>query len=155
MSCIINQHLPTRVVRRHTSDKPWVTDYFRQLIKQRQRAYLCGNSIEYRMLRNKVIRTANSIRLSYYQEQLSNFAIVTPAVGGNIQNPTGMGKTSSEFYAMANSLCGGDLGVLAGEIDSFFKSVCRDLDPLDVSIVPLDCPVPLNYTIDTDTVIKL
>ena len=24
-----------------------------------------------------------------------------------------------------------------------------------MSIVPLDCPVPLNYTIDTDTVIKL
>ena len=56
---------------------------------------------------------------------------------------------------MANSLCGGDLGVLAGEINSFFESVCRDLDPIDASIVPLDCPVPLNYTIDTDTVIKL
>ena len=56
---------------------------------------------------------------------------------------------------MANSLCSGDLGVLAGEINSFFESVCRDLDPIDVSIITLDCPVPFNYTIDTDTVIKL
>ena len=56
---------------------------------------------------------------------------------------------------MANSLCGGDLGILVCEINSFLESVCRDLDPPAVSIVPLDCPVPLNYTIDTDTVIKL
>ena len=156
MSSIINQHLPTRVVRRHTSDKPWVTDYFRQLIKQRQRAYLCGNSIEYRMLRNKVIRSASSIRSSYYQEQLSNLRNCDPRRWWkHTKSLTGLGKTSSEFYAMANSLCGGDLGVLAGEINSFFESVCRDLDPIDVSIVPLDCPVPLNYTIDTDTVLKL
>ena len=47
------------------------------------------------------------------------------------------------------------LSKLVTEINSFFESVCRDLDPIDVSIVPLDCPVPLNYTIDTDTVIKL
>ena len=28
MALLINQHLPTRRVRRHISDKSWVTDYF-------------------------------------------------------------------------------------------------------------------------------
>ena len=63
--------------------------------------------------------------------------------------PHRSGETSSEFHDKANS------SDLAGEINSLFESVCRDLDPLEVSIVQLDCPVPINYTIDTDTVIKL
>ena len=56
---------------------------------------------------------------------------------------------------MANSLCGGDLCILAGKIKSFCKSVCSDLVPLDVGIVQLVCTAPVNYTINTDTVLKL
>ena len=58
MTCLIYLHLPKRCIRRHTLDKPWVTDYFRQLIRLRQRAFLSGNFILYRKLRNKVISTA-------------------------------------------------------------------------------------------------
>ena len=35
---------------------------------------------------------------------------------------------------MANSLCGGDLSTLAGEINIFFESVSRDLAPLDAGM---------------------
>ena len=45
MTCLVDLHLPKRCVRRHTSDKPWITDYFRQLIRQRQLAFLSGNFI--------------------------------------------------------------------------------------------------------------
>ena len=69
MALLIDQHLPTRRVRRHTSDKPWVTDYFRQIVRQRQRAFLSGNNSLYRSLRNKVIRSAKSIRQSYIRSQ--------------------------------------------------------------------------------------
>ena len=53
MTCLTDLHLPKRCVRRHPSDKPWVTDYFRQLIRQRQRAFLSGNFILYRRLATK------------------------------------------------------------------------------------------------------
>ena len=153
---IINQHFPIRAVRRHSSDKPWVTDYFRQLINQRQRAYMCKNFTEYRILRNRVIRTANSIRSSYYREQISNLRNCDPhRWWKHTKSLTGLGKTSSDLHAMANSLCGGDLCILAGKINSFFESVCSDLVPLGVGIVPLVCPVPVNYTINTDTVLKM
>ena len=56
---------------------------------------------------------------------------------------------------MANVLCSGDLSVLAEKINSFFESVCMDLELLDLGVVPLDYPVPLNYTIHSDTVLKL
>ena len=71
MSNLLNQHLPTRRVSRHTSDNPWVTDYFRQLIFQCQRAFISGDIREHRILRNKVVSTANTIRSSYHREQLS------------------------------------------------------------------------------------
>ena len=105
MTCLIDLHLPKRCVRRHTSDKPWVTDYFRQLIRQRQRAFLSGNYILYRRLRNKVIRTAKSIRSSYYLEQLSSLRNCDPRRWWkHTKALTGLGKASSNLHAMANSL---------------------------------------------------
>ena len=68
---------------------------------------------------------------------------------------TGMVKTSSRLYAMANSLCGVEPGVLAGKINSLLESVCRHQEPLDVRIVLLYSPVPVNYIIDTDTILQL
>ena len=34
---------PTKVVTRHTADKPWVTDWFRDLVRKRQRAHMSGD----------------------------------------------------------------------------------------------------------------
>ena len=42
-----------KVVTRHTADKPWVTDYFRCLIRKRQLAFMSGDQCEYKALRNE------------------------------------------------------------------------------------------------------
>ena len=55
---------------------------------------------------------------------------------------------------MAYSLCGGDLSTLAGKVNSFFESVSRYLVPLDAGMVPLDCPVPMHYIVNSETVSK-
>ena len=103
-----------------------------------------------------MIRTDNSIRSSYYREQISNLHNCDPhRWWKHTKFLTGLGKTSFDLHAMANSLCGGDVSILAGKINSFFESVCSDLVPLGVSIVPLVCPVPVNYTINTNTVLKM
>ncbi len=36
-------HFPYKSVTRHTAEKPWVTDYFRHLTRQRQRALMSGD----------------------------------------------------------------------------------------------------------------
>ena len=46
--------LPTRVVRRRVTDKPWVTDEFCSLIRRRQAAWKRGHPAEYNRLRNKI-----------------------------------------------------------------------------------------------------
>ena len=69
MALLIDQHLPTRRVMRHKSDKPCVTDYFRQIIRQQHRAFLFANNSLYRSLRNKVIRSSVYPSV-FYQKQL-------------------------------------------------------------------------------------
>ena len=47
---------PTKSVTRHTADKPWVTDWFRDLVRKRQRAHMSGDLNQAKILRNKVNR---------------------------------------------------------------------------------------------------
>ena len=151
MTCLIDLHLPESV-RRHTSDKPWVTDYFHQIIWQRQRTFLSVNFIFYRRLRNKVVRTAKSIRSSYFLEQLSSLRNCDPRRWWkHNKDLTGLGKASSNLHAMAISLCGDDLSTLAGKVNSFFESVSKYLVPLDAGTVPLDFPVPMHYIVNSET----
>ena len=56
MNKLIVESFPCKNVKRHTADKPWVTDGFRKLIKLRQRIFLCGNMSQMRKLRNQVNR---------------------------------------------------------------------------------------------------
>ena len=88
MALLIDQYLPTRRVRRHTSDKS-----------------LAGNISLYRCLRNKVIRSAKSIRQSYYREQLRSLRNRDPRRWWQYTKAlTGLGTTSFDLHAMANSL---------------------------------------------------
>ena len=43
----------SKVLTRHTGDKPWITDGYRLLIRKRQRAHMKGDIIEARYLRNR------------------------------------------------------------------------------------------------------
>ena len=36
---VINHCFPNKTVTRHSGDKPWVTDWFRSLVRKRQRAH--------------------------------------------------------------------------------------------------------------------
>ena len=44
MERLMDQCFPFKTVTRHSSDKLWMTDSFRQLIKKRQRARMSGNT---------------------------------------------------------------------------------------------------------------
>ena len=63
---------PLNTVTRHSSDKPWVTDRFRHLIRQRQRARMSGDLAEARRLRNLVNRAAPQLRQQFYQSKIDS-----------------------------------------------------------------------------------
>ena len=53
---LLDFYLPIHQVKRHSSDKPWITDQFRRLIRQRQYAWINGDRTEYNKLRNIINR---------------------------------------------------------------------------------------------------
>ena len=156
MAYLIRQHLPTKKVRRHTTDKPWVTDHFRYLINRRQYAYMSSNTTLFRSLRNRVIREAKTIRARYYHQRIQLLRNCDPRRWWkHTKAITGLGKTTNEFVAMANALSDGKMSSLAEEINLFFESVCSELNPLDTGTLPTNCRVPVTYIINIDTVTKL
>ena len=61
---------PSKVVTRHTGDKPWITDGYRLLIRKRQRAHMRGDIVEARSLRNKVNRATAKLKFEFYHTRI-------------------------------------------------------------------------------------
>ena len=61
---------PSKVVTRHTGDKPWVTDGYRLLIRKRQRAHMRGDMVEARSLRNQVNRATAKLKFEFYHTHI-------------------------------------------------------------------------------------
>ena len=72
MTELIDTCFPLKTVTRHSSDKPWVTDRFRHLIRQRRRARMSGDLAEARRLKNLVNRAAPQSRQQFYQSKIDS-----------------------------------------------------------------------------------
>jgi len=75
---LLDYHLPLLTVKRHTTDKPWVTDQFRHLIRCRQHALKTGQTARYRAYRNRVQRMLNTLRRKYYARKMEGLRVSTP-----------------------------------------------------------------------------
>ena len=62
---------PSKTVTRHPSDKPWVTDGFRSLIRKGQRAHTSGDITQERRLRNCVNRAAVRLKFDFFQSKIA------------------------------------------------------------------------------------
>ena len=69
---LLDAHLPEREIRRYSSDRPWIDDNFRCLIRCRQNALLSGNQLLYRLYRNKANRERKSLQRKYYQQKIQS-----------------------------------------------------------------------------------
>ena len=54
--------VPTCTVKMSSSDRPWITPYFKTLIAKRGRAFARGDLMLYRKLRNRVNRVSKSLK---------------------------------------------------------------------------------------------
>ena len=128
LSSLIEKHFPFRFVTRVESERPWITDHFRELISKRQRALYTRL---YDLLRNKVNRMRKILRKQYYQR------LVNQVNDNNrhnwweeVKNLTGQKASYDPLSNLINGIAEGDKAVLADMINSFFVSVSEDLQPL-------------------------
>ena len=154
---LLDTHLPERKIRRCSSDRPWIDDNFRYLIRRRQIALLSENQPLYRHYRNKVNLARKSLQRKYYQRKIKSLENEHPKRWWNsVKELVGVKVNCDNLQGLANTHCSGNFSILANEISDFFESVTKDFPPLlpvDVFLPPgADTTVPDAYLINVDEV---
>lgn len=130
---LFDAYAPVCYVKRHSTDKPWVTDKFRLQIRQRQFAFRTGDMVKFKKLRNAVQRLAKKLRSQYYNKQMKSLRNSDPhRWWKNTKQFVGLAGNSShgELKQLANSLYDGDMERMTNDINNFFLSVASDIPPL-------------------------
>lgn len=127
---LLDYYLPTYTVKRHTNDKPWITDEFRKLIRQRQYAFRHGKTEQYKRLRNDVNRKAKKLREKYYHDKIQQLkSSDSRNWWRQIKRLTGQG-INSDLQNLANIHTDGNFSTLAQNINQSLQNVAADLSPL-------------------------
>ena len=138
----LDHYLPTVKINTCSTDKPWVTPTFRNLIKKRQKAFLENNLSLYKRLRNSSQRMAAKLRKKYYTSKVEQL---------HSSDPRQWWKKTKRFLNIqqSNPLSSLDFqgppSQLAHDINDFFVSVSSHLPKVDRSILSSLSP---DYTSD-------
>ena len=149
---LMDKCFTNKVVTRHTADKPWVTDYFRCLIRKRQRAFMSGDQCEYKALRNETNRALARQKLEFYQKQI--LAITESGSRDwwkNMKKIMGLDANSNScIEQLANKTTNGDCTELANKMNYFFLSVSEHLPRLDKhhDVFTVNEELPDAYSVD-------
>ena len=102
---LLDTFLPKKTVTKFSSDKPWITPKYKDLIQQRQLALHRGEHEEYRRLRNLINRLTRKLRSSYYTNKVSNLsANDSRSWWSNINTLMGRKQENNALVNLANKL---------------------------------------------------
>ena len=71
---LLDTYLPYVTFVNYSTDKPWITQKFRQLICSRQQAFHSGDMTSFRKFRNEAQRLAKQLRSEYYGKKIDHLA---------------------------------------------------------------------------------
>jgi len=79
LNCVINETVPRYVVKLSSTDRPWVTPYFKSLIAKRGRPFAQGNLSLFRRLRNRVNRVWKSLQRQFFLDKVEKLKSDNPS----------------------------------------------------------------------------
>ena len=62
--------MPIKTLKLKETDKPWITDYFKELILRRNTAFRSGDTDVYHNLRNKVNRERKILQNRFFAQRI-------------------------------------------------------------------------------------
>ena len=143
LTSLIEEHFPTTTEVRHSSDKPRVTKGFITLVQDRQKALHEWNTDMYKRLRNKINRQRSRLRASFYQSKVDKIGESNSRQWWKtIKTMIELQPSKSHVCDLAEQLCDGDTLAIANNINTVFKDVSADLQPLLPAAAPADHDVP-------------
>lgn len=138
---LLNIFLPVQTIKHRLSDKPWITERFRRLIRQRQCAWSSGNKTAYNRLRNQINRLSKQLRSEFYQRRIQGLRTCNPHQWWQKTKQLLGQHTKSDLQSLMNNVAGGDAQLLAESINNSLQQVSRDL----LALAPI-CPTEMNET---------
>ena len=152
VTSLVNMYLPERTVVRHTTNKPWVTDDFCRLVRQRQYAWTSGDMVKYRALRNRVNRLSVTLRKRFCQKRIQNLRRCNASNWWKETKRLTGQSNKSDLAGLAASECDGDFQQLSELINISLKQVSSDLQPLQTNQIFPDQNVPSQFVIFPDEI---
>ena len=156
INSLLDTHLPLKEITKFATDKPWVTDSFKDLIAQRQSARNSKQETRFNFLRNKVNRLSKRLRSNYYENKIEKLKSTKPGDWWKGTNAL-IGRNSSkggELEGLAADLFHGDMKQLSTAINDFFHSVSSHLEPLKPWTNNDIHDIPSRYIIPEEKVAK-
>jgi len=154
VTALIDKYLPERVAIRHTSNKPWVTEEFCRLIRQRQHAWISGDSPKYKQIRNRVNRLSCKLRRLFCEKRIHGLRRCNAANWWReTKRLTGQAR-KSDLKGLADAESDGDDTLLSDIINISLQRVSADLQPLTENIFATCENVPVQYTIFPEEVFE-
>jgi len=126
---LLDHFMPWVERAQYTTEKPWVSNHFRQLIKRRQKALEQGQLLQYKRLRNKTTSVARSLRKRFYKSQVERLHQSDPRSWWKHTKSFLNLNTSSKQLNPANLHISND-DSLPEAINKFFVRVSSHLPPL-------------------------
>ena len=152
---VLDTYLPYVTVKRSSTDKPWVTDNFRELIAKRQQAFNAEDEYTFNKYRNRVNRASKNLKKSFYKNSIeslrnsnsSQWWNKTKRLTGNVKDPNLIKSLHRE----------NPHNRLSDEINLFLESVTSDLNPLSLTGYQnsqSSSQIPDRYIVQIDEVEK-
>jgi hypothetical protein len=157
-SCIttlLNFFLPVQIVERRQTDKPWVNDKFRRLIRCRQHAWTSGDRSTYNKLRNQVNQLSKRLRNQFYHRRIEGLRSSNPHDWWRRTKQLVGQQVKPQLQSLINDTASGDVQLLADLINNALLHVSIDLAPLsDVSLLETT-DIPSEYIFQSEEVYNL
>lgn len=132
---IVNRHAPLRIFKLKNNDKPWITQYFKQLVARRDVAYKAGSVVLFKKLRNQINRVGKSLKSQYYLDRVQCLKADKPRNWWqHIKELSGAVDISNRSVCFDNLSLNGERinpELLSDVINDFFVSVSGDISPVD------------------------
>ena len=145
----LNTIMPQQSMKVHITDhdRPWITNQLKSLIARRQKAFNSGNTLMFKLFRNKVNRERKRCRKIYYQKKVQDLHDTKPRdwwrevkqLCGNTNVPR------CDLRTILNPDLNCEEKDLSNEINKAFISVMQSYNPLSEDVcVSVEDDVPIS-----------
>ncbi|XP_003724581.1 uncharacterized protein LOC100889924 [Strongylocentrotus purpuratus] len=142
----VDVHFPTKSIKLHPTDKPWITPRTKELINQRQIAFSNNSQGAWKSLRKQVLREISRAKRFFYRDRIQNLKSDNPSSWyKNIKVMSGHSNSQADIIRVP-TVEDNDPVKIATAINEFFANVNVDIPELHLrdlpSYLPAQTPPP-------------